>query len=283
MDICGYIDHEYSILNRSILEAEIEYQHECFETLKKKYDRYITEADEEEFEEDWPEEDDDYRKERLRTAIKNVKIAIKKFFENITNAMQRWIVKILSHFGKFKNKISKIFDEKKFQSPSLGVKETAETTVEVLRSFDECYGNKEYRKARAILDNFLQDIHNIIGTKNNTDYDSEMMCLFEYKNSIQTIKSFKKTIIYSNKVANSKYIHDIKSQLKIVKFIIMAIQKRTAYAAKLILKAAKIVNKQDADIPEQELKKLDYDINEFKLQLYLNTSVVPEEFGEEDD
>ena len=36
MDICGYIDYQYNILNRSLLEAEIEYQHECFETLKKK-------------------------------------------------------------------------------------------------------------------------------------------------------------------------------------------------------------------------------------------------------
>lgn len=192
MDICGYIDQQYSILNRSLLEAEIEYQHECFETLKKKYDRYITEADEEEFD-DWDDVEepvDISKKDEFIMRINNLKRQIKNFFDKIINAMQRWILKILNYSTEFRDILTKVFDEEKFEAPSLGIKEAAAYIATCLNEY-----SNDPKKAKSHLDSAIGELDNAMRERRVTDYREEMKCLLEYKGAINTIKMPKKLLL----------------------------------------------------------------------------------------
>ena len=261
MDICGYIDQQYNILNRSLLEAEIEYQHECFETLKKKYDRYITEADEE------SDEDDDFEygaKERIKDRIRMITRQLQKMFEKIANAMQRWIVKILSHSKKFGNKLDSVFKEHKddFLSLDYDVNEVASCCVEILEKWDAADDGLEADKI----------IYEYLGCdltkKNDTSYIYELSQLTAYKRAIGTVKNYYKSIIDENKAFRSKdYNKYVKDRLSFVKYVIKAIQARATYAAKLILKAAKIAKKQGANIPDNEIDKMDADILDIDIEI----------------
>lgn len=261
MDICGYIDYQYSILNRSLLEAEIEYQHECFETLKKKYDRYITEADEE------SDDDDDFEygeKERIKDRIRMITRQLQKMFEKIANAMQRWIVKILSHSKRFGNKLDSVFKEHEddFLSLDYDVNEVASCCVEILEKWDAA---DDSLKADKIIYEYLGCD---LTKKNTTSYIYELSQLTAYKRAIGTVKNYYKSIIDENKAFRSKdYNKYVKDRLSFVKCVIKAIQARATYAAKLILKAAKIAKKQGANIPDNEIDKMDADILDIDIEI----------------
>ena len=253
MDICGYVDYQYNILNRSLLEAEIEYQHECFETLKTKYIAYIN------------EDMINPRNTGLKNKVHAFVTAISKFFEKIKNAMQRWIVKIISYSDKFRGKLEKVFEDKRFQSPDLDIRGLCVSAVDAL---DDVSNAQDYSEIEKILKNILNLIHKGLISYSETSYDFEIKSLLAYRGSIKTINDQKKTIIA---VARAKSAADhttmIKEQLKIVKYYIKAIQKRATYAAKLILKAAEIADNGGADISAKDLQAMKNDIDDFNLKL----------------
>lgn len=268
MDICGYIDQQYSILNRSLLEAEIEYQHECFETLKKKYDRYITEADEEEFEDDWDDVEEPEKISKKDILLKyagdtlgDLKKKIQKFFDNIINAMQRWILKILNYSTRFRDILTKIFDEEKFKAPSLGIKETAAYIATCLNEY-----SNDPENAKSHLESAIHELGNAMTEPRVTDYREEMKCILEYKGAINTIKNAKKTIINSSKVDGKEYVETVKEEMWYIKLIMAMMHKRATYSAKLMLKAIKIAKQKNTEKIDIDIEKMDNDIDNFKYQ-----------------
>lgn len=255
MDICGYIDYQYSILNRSLLEAEIEYQHECFETLKKKYDRYITEADEEESKD--AKSNNNSKAPSLSANLwYRLKKSVNEFIKKITDAMQRWIVKILSHCKKFSKEVEDYFitHEKEIKAPKIHVYAIASACVNVMRNWNESNDTDERNK---IIRDYL-DQDNI--PKEETKYRDELKELLSYKDAIKTVKDTEKMYINQSKVFNDKdAVAYTKEWLHFCKNMIKLIQARATYAAKLILKAAKM-SKSGANISEDDIKKMDQDI-----------------------
>ena len=256
MDICGYVDYQYNILNRSLLEAEIEYQHECFETLKKKYNRYITEADDEVFEGEY----DNYKAPSLPAILWNrLKNSVTEFFKKITEAMQRWIVKILSYSKKFEKKLEEYFDvhKKEIKAPTIRVYAIASAVTNVIRDWWETDDADEQNK---IIHDFLdQDIEE----KGPTSYKDELQELLSYKDSIKMVKDCEKIYVNKSKAIGMKpkdAVRITKDWLSFCKIKIKLIQVRATYAAKLILKAAKMARKSGANISEDDIKKMDQDI-----------------------
>lgn len=258
MDICGYVDYQYNILNRSLLEAEIEYQHECFETLKNKYNRYITEADE--------ELNDDFKVPSISSILLyQLKKSVSQFFKKITEAMQRWIVKIISHSKKFGKKVEDYFDAYKstLKSPDISVNYIASSCVNAI---DEWWEDASTTKDK--LKVIYDYLTNQYLEKEETSYHDELAELLAYKRSISTIKSCEKTYEIKSKVyGGNDLVKDTKAWLCFVKEMIKLIQIRATYAAKLILKAAKMAFTTNGEIPKSDIKKMDQDIENIKLNI----------------
>lgn len=278
MNICGYIDYQYSILNRSLLEAEIEYQHECFETLKKKYNRYIAEADEGEYK-NFEKPDDNHKHVGLWRRLKKM---VAEFFKTITEAMQRWIVKVISNSKKFGEKLQKYFDAYKstLTSPSISVDSIASSCVNAIDEWWDADTTKD--KLKVIYD-YLNDQYT---EKEETSYHDELAELLAYKRSINTIKSCEKTYEIKSKVyGGNDLVKDTKTWLYFVKEMIKLIQIRATYAAKLILKAAKMAFTTNGEIPKSDIKKMDQDIENISLYIDITKQIMYDykNYGLEED
>ena len=275
MDICGYIDQQYNILNRSLLETEIEYQHECFKSLKKKYNAYITEeTNEDEF-----EDDDEYNPSRVKEILSKIAFAIRKFIKKITDAMQIWIVKILNHSKILGTALTKVFNENKFTAPSFSIKFSAYSVIDVLDAYDD---EIDWYEAIRHLNNFIQFVHDKMEERTLVTYETTIKELLAYKDSIKTIKKYEKVIINSNKFRGKDYVKDVKWDLRLIKSVIKAIHQKAVYCAKLILKAAKIANKQNTTIPQWEIDKMNDDIYEFNFNELVLKAGASENFFDDD-
>ena len=269
MDICGYIDYQYNILNRSLLEVEIEYQHECFETLKKKYNAYIN------------EEADESRNVGFKNKVRAFTVAISNFFEKIKNAMQRWIVRIIGRSNKVGARVQNIFDDQFFQSPDLDIRGLC---VDIVDALDDVSNAQDYSEIEKILKNILNEIHEGLTSYSSTSYAFEIRSLLAYKGSIKTINDQKKNIIDVARAEGSvDHTIMIKEQLKIVKLYVKAIQKRATYAAKLILKAAEIAYNGGMDIPAKELQAMKNDIYDFDFNELVLKAGASKNFFDNDD
>ena len=251
----AYIDSQYNQLQCALYEAEIEQQTAVFTSLKEQYDAFInegtvlTEAE----------------KEKLKIDPTKIKAAIKRFFTNIANFMTRWITKILVHSNRFKDKCISAFvahrETEDFVAPEFDVNKAVTDTTAALNKFKDSMEDADFDKRSEVYDDLIENIDNKMKNYTQTDFIREQNQLVSYKGSISSIKSHGDSIVKSlNLCDNTLWGWALRFQLRFVKKIIKCIQARATYAAKLILKAAKMAKKTDSTISDKDLAAMSEDI-----------------------
>lgn len=251
----AYIDSQYNQLQCALYEAEIEQQTAVFTSLKEQYDAFInegtvlTEAE----------------KEKLKIDPTKIKAAIKRFFTNIANFMTRWITKILVHSNRFKDKCISAFvahrETEDFVAPEFDVNKAVTDTTAALNKFKDSMEDADFDKRSEVYDDLIENIDNKMKNYTQTDFIRERNQLVSYKGSISSIKSHGDSIVKSlNLCDNTLLGWALRFQLRFVKKIIKCIQARATYAAKLILKAAKMAKKTDSTISDKDLAAMSEDI-----------------------
>ena len=185
--------------------------------------------------------------------------------------MQRWIVKVLSHSKKIEKKLKKYFDAYKptLTSPSISVDKIASSCVNAI---DEWWDADNIKDKLKVIYNYLDDQYT---EKEETGYDDELAELLAYKRSINTIKSCEKTYEIKSKVyGGNDLVKDTKAWLYFVKDMIKMIQIRATYAAKLILKAAKMAFTINGEISKSDIEKMDQDIKDISLHIDIEKQVM---------
>lgn len=249
----AYIDSQYNQLQCALYEAEIEQQTAVFTSLKEQYDAFInegtvlTEA------------------EKLKIDPTKIKAAIKRFFTNIANFMTRWITKILVHSNRFKGKCFDVFEAhretKDFVAPEFDVKEAVADTTAALNKFEKSIKDVDFDSRAEVYDDLIKAIDDKMKKYEVTDFVNERKQLVSYKGSISSIKSHGDSIVKSLNICdNTRFGWVLRFQLRFVKKIIKCIQARATYAAKLILKAAKMAKKTDSTISDKDLAAMSEDI-----------------------
>lgn len=196
--------------------------------------------------------------------------------------MQRWIVKVISNSKKFGEKLQKYFDAYKstLTSPSISVDSIASSCVNAIDEWWDADTTKD--KLKVIYD-YLNDQYT---EKEETSYHDELAELLAYKRSISTIKSCEKTYEIKSKVyGGNDLVKDTKAWLYFVKEMIKLIQIRATYAAKLILKAAKMAFTTNGEIPKSDIKKMDQDIENISLNIATTKQIMYDykNYGLEED
>lgn len=249
----AYIDAQYNQLQCSLYEAEIEQQTAVFTSLKEQYDAFITEGVVL------------TEAEKLKFDTTEIKAAIKRFFTNIANFMTRWITKILVHSNRFKDKCRSAFvahmKTEDFVAPEFDVKEAVTDTTAALNKFEDSMETADFDSRAEVYDDLIKAIDDKMKKYKVTDFVNERKQLVSYKGSISSIKSHGDSIVKSLNLCDNKlWGWALRFQLRFVKKIIKCIQARATYAAKLILKAAKMAKKTDSTISDKDLAAMSEDI-----------------------
>lgn len=253
----AYIDSQFTKLQHTLYEAEIEEQTNAFNKLKASYDAYITEGDTSNTKFKFTHEVD-------------IKKAIKTFFHNIVLFMERWIAKIIAKSAKYKSKIEPYFDDEKQDAPALDVMDCAVATgqaIQILR--DAAKEQKNIAESiKEADDKILKGIVENMKNYKPTKFKTEIQQLTGYKNAIKSIKDFGNLLInYKNPNGNVLISAIYRYKFSFIKKIIKCVQARATFAAKLILATMKAANRNDPSIAEQDIIEMDKDIREARESL----------------
>ena len=186
--------------------------------------------------------------------------------------MLRWITKILLHSKKVKNKIKGYFDEYKPEAPELDCMSCAKTTIEVLdrlKTLSADITEEETQKmAQYTNDKLVDEIINNMKKYKPSTFENEFGQLADYKKAVNSIKSYGDGVVnFINPSGNVVITLLIRGCLSFIKKVIRCVQARATFAAKLILKAMKLAGKKDPSITQDDIEKMNKDINEARDEL----------------
>lgn len=265
MTLDQYIDSQYMAFSNAFYECQIEYQVFQYNQIKEKCDAFINEGTSIVLE--------------AKFDFTKVKDLIRKFFDSIIAFMQRWIAKILMLSYKMRYKLDDVFKARNFTAPVMSIKDIADkcneissTITDFLEDFRKYIGisdSGEKWKAEQIvrlkkeLNDKLAELETGISSKKgDVKFEDELGQLKGYKSAIASVKNYQKTMeILANPTENSILTYLIFIGMKYARKAIKAIQARATYSAVLILKAAKLIGKDDRQFTEKDVEDLDKAIN----------------------
>lgn len=274
-----YIDNQYMVFSNAFYECQIEYQVFQYDRMRKKCDAFINEGTEIVIE--------------AKFDFSKVKALIRKFFDSIIAFMQRWIANVLTLSYKMQYKLDEVFESRKFTAPSMSIKDIADKTNEVstimtdfvedfrkylgLSDSNESWQAQQTVKLKKELNEKLADLATGISSKQPTDFKKELGQLKGYKSSIVSVKNYQKTMeILANPANDLVFGYLIDIAMKYVRKAIKTIQSRATYSAVLILKAAKLIGKDDRQFADKDVEALNkaIDSSSDELNKMINRSMV---------
>lgn len=284
-----YINNVYCKANIELFEAQINIQHVQYSILENynKDSKVLYEG-------------------TLKDTGKKIIDIIKRFFNNIIRAMERWIAKILSCFSNgLIKKINTVIDDYGFTVPELRLDEINKEFSNVINDIETSYINL-YKLAGYIKndtdDSQYQLMDNIYDANKNIKYklqylknkfnssekmvlDIERAQLNLYKESIRNVYEAENRTIYNIEAYSSKY----GTNLYLIQWVrsvyfpntrdfVNIIQRRAQIAAMSIIKAAKIAirGSKANTIDINKIMKIYNDANKSFSDIMEDT---PKEFG----
>lgn len=238
--------------------------------------------------------------------VKKIIDAVKRFFNNIIRAMERWIAKILSCFSSgLIKKINTTINDYGFTVPELRLDEINKEFSNVINDIESAYINM-YKMGEIIkndtkeskyqlMDNIyeankniklkLQYLKNKFNSSEDMDLDIERAQLNLYKESIRNVYQAENRTIYNIEAYSTEH----GTNLYIIQWIrsvyfpntrdfINIIQRRAQIAAMSIIKAAKIAirGSKANTIDINKVMKVYNDANKSFSDIMKDT---PKEFG----
>lgn len=289
MEPFEYINHVYHKANIELFEAQINIQHIQYSLL-----------------ENYNEDSKVLYEGTVKDTAKQIIDIIKRFFNNIIRAMERWIAKILSCFSSgLIKKINTVIDDYGFTVPELRLDEINIEFSNVINDIETAYINL-YKLAGFIkndtddskyyfMDNIydanknikykLQYLKNKFNSSEKMDLGIERAQLNLYKESIRTVYQAENRTIYNIEAYSSKY----GTNLYLIQWVrgvyfpntrdfVNIIQRRAQIAAMSIIKTAKIaIRGSKANIIDiNKVMKVYNDANKSFSDIIKDT---PKEFG----
>lgn len=286
MDSFEYINHVYHKANIELFEAQINLQHTQYSIL-----------------ENYHEDSQLLYEGHLKDFSKNLIETIKRFFNNIIRAMERWIAKILSLFSsKLTNKINQAIDDYGFTVPELDLDEVISEFRNIIDNIKDGYNSgwqmmrepdddgkiEAYENMRQYVNNVINKLNDLKKKFNNSvpmDLDMERKQLNLYKAAIKGLRYAEDIATYSieanlNKYGTNAYLIQFVRSVFFTntKDFVNIIQRRSQIAAMSIIKAAKIAvrGSKANTIDIEKMKKIYDDANKSFSNIMED---IPKEFG----
>lgn len=286
MNSFEYINHVYHKANIELFEAQINLQHTQYSIL-----------------ENYHEDSQLLYEGSLKDFSKNLIETIKRFFNNIIRAMERWIAKILSLFSsKLTNKINQAIDDYGFTVPELDLDEVISEFRNIIDNIKDGYNSgwkmlrepdtdgkiEAHENMRQYIISVINKLNDLKKKFNNSvpmDLNMERKQLNLYKAAIKGLRYAEDIATYSieanlNKYGTNAYLIQFVRSVFFTntKDFVNIIQRRAQIAAMSIIKAAKIAvrGSKANTIDIEKMKKIYDDANKSFSNIMEDT---PNEFG----